>query len=350
MNLIPEFEARARSKLPKNVYDYIAGGAGDESGLQRNSDFFKNITFINKILQSANQVDTSVKIFGQNWAHPIAIAPTAYQSMVHPRGECEMAEGAKLAGATFILSSLATKSSKEIAEASPKTRKWFQLYMCKDSGITRNVVAGAEESGFEAVVMTVDFPVAGVRYRDKNNQFVVPPEFPLANYLGRSNQAISLSEFTDQQLKRDLNWKDVEWLRKQTTLPILLKGVLNPQDASECEKSGVDGIVVSNHGGRQIDSLAPPAKMLPRIRESVTKNYPVLVDGGIRSGSDIVKCLALGANAVLLGRPAVWALASDGKEGIVKLFDCLLHELNVAMAVLGANQISDLDDSFLVVN
>lgn len=347
-NCIGEFEEEAKAKLDLGVYNYIEGGAGDESGMIRNRSDLEAIQFVSRVLRGVDKrdVNLSIDLLRKKSKSPILIAPMGYQSMVHPNGEIEMAQAAKLTETIMVVPTLATQGIGDIAHRS-SADLWFQLYFMKDQGLTQRLVEQAVKVGCKALVVTVDVPCRGARYRDRNSGFQISKEYLPKNFLPTSLLSDGIKTDYRQDIaslvKGSLSWADVEWLRHVSNIPIVLKGILNPEDAKIAVENEIPAIVVSNHGGRQFDALVSPVAAIPRIRDAVKTDLEILVDSGLRSGSDILRVLCLGANGVMIGRPALWALASGGAEGVVKLLNELEEEIKIGMTILGAKMISDLN-------
>jgi 4-hydroxymandelate oxidase len=296
---VDDFEAPARERLPADVYDYIAGGAGDEWTLRQNRAAFDRWILRPRMLRGirSEDLDLTTELFGTRVSMPVLIAPWAYQSGCHPDGEAATARAAERAGTVMVVSTTTEAFLEDVAAASAGP-KWWQLYMFTDRGYTAGVLGRATASGFGAIVLTVDFQDNGLRHRDTRSGFVMP---------------IGLST-SELQYDPAISWDDLPWIREQAPgLPLLLKGILTDEDATLAVEAGVDGIVVSNHGGRQLDGVAAGITALPEVVEAVAGRIPVLIDGGVRRGTDIVKAMALGASAVLVGRPTAWGLA--GRRG-----------------------------------
>src|SRR5581483_7514042 len=303
---IGDFEERAHELLDAGPYGYYAGGAGDELTLVRNVEAWRRIEIRPRVLVDVSDRDPSTTVLGRVRPHPVIVAPTAVHRLAHPEGEEASARGAADARAIFCLSSLATASPPAIAAAAPDGERWFQLYVFRDRGLSRELIAQATEHGYEAVVITVDLPVLGIRERDVRAQYVIPEDIaalsPAAKDRGRPLSMLQIGELIDPSL----TWADLEEFASQCDLPVLVKGVLTPEDARLAVEHGVAGVVVSNHGGRQLDTVPAGADALPGIAEAVGDRVDVLVDGGIRRGTDVLKALALGARAVMVGRPVIW--------------------------------------------
>jgi len=316
---VDDYEPVARARLPADVYDYYAGGAGNEWTLAENRRAYEDLTLRPRVLRAVGKTDTSSTVLGTPVSAPILVAPWAYQRMAHPEGEVATARAAASAGTIMVVSTTALDLLEDVAAATDAP-KWWQLYLFDDRGASEAMLARVVSSGYRAICLTVDLPVVGLRHRDTRHGFVMP---------------IGLEE---DELTYDPNvtWDDLAWVRERTPgLPLLVKGILTAEDAVLARDAGVDGIVVSNHGGRQLDSSPATITVLPEILEAVGNAVPVLVDGGIRSGADALKALALGAQAVLVGRPCAWGLAAAGEEGVADVLRILVEELRNAMALTG---------------
>lgn len=328
--------------LGEGAHGYFAGGAGDEITLRDNEASWSRIALLPRMLVDVGERDPSVTLLGRDLPHPIVVAPMAYQKHAHPDGELAMAEAAAATDTTFVLSSQTTTSIPDVAAATPDSRRWFQLYVFRDRKISLDLVAQARENGIEALVITVDFPVAGWRERDKRSGFHV--EHPVA--INPGGEPMTTEELFAQH-DPTLTWDGIAEFSDAAQMPVLLKGILRPDDAARAVDAGVAGIVVSNHGGRQLDTVLSGADALPPIVETVDGRIDVLVDGGIRRGWDVAKALALGADAVLVGRPLLWGLARHGRAGVEAVLRQLLAELDGSLALLGCPVARDLDASFV---
>ncbi|MBV9490860.1 MAG: alpha-hydroxy-acid oxidizing protein [Verrucomicrobia bacterium] len=329
-----EFEPEARERLPCAVYEYVAGGAGDEHSIRANEESYQRIFLRPRVLRSVVRVDLGQELFGRPLPVPVLLAPAAYQRLIHPEGELGSVRGASRHGVPFVLSSNGTVAIEELT-AVPGARCWFQIYIQGDRGFTRESIARVEAAGCEAVCVTVDTPVLGLRPRQLRAGFRIPADVPLPH-------AARLREASDPGRHSAVTWRDVDWLRSVVKGKLLLKGVLHPADAELAVRAGVDGILVSNHGGRNLDTIVPSIEALPPIVEQVGGRVPVLVDGGIRRGTDALKALARGANAILIGRPYLYALAVAGEAGVDRCLWLLIEELRLAMALVGAARLADL--------
>jgi 4-hydroxymandelate oxidase len=331
---LTEFEPEARRRLPHAVYEYVAGGAADEHSIRANETSYQNISLRPHVLRASGPADLDQVLFGKTLPAPILLAPAAYQRLIHPEGELAAVQGAIRHGVPFVLSSNGTVSIEEIT-AVPGARCWFQLYVQGDREFTRNSIARVEAAGIEAVCVTVDTPVLGVRPRQIKAGFSIPANVPLPH-------ANRLRAASDPGLHSALTWRDLDWLRSVVKSKLLLKGILHPADAELAIRAGVDGIVVSNHGGRNLDTVIPTIEALPEITQQVAGRVPLLVDGGIRRGTDALKALLRGADAVLIGRPYLYALAVAGADGVARCLSLLIEELRLAMALVGATSLRDL--------
>jgi 4-hydroxymandelate oxidase len=350
---VSDFEALARLRIPRMAHEYISGGAADEITLRWNRESFDRIRLRPKILVDVSNLDTRVNLFGQELPFPILLAPTAYHRLVHPEGEIATVKGAALAGATLIASMLATTTIEEMAKASTRPL-WFQTYILKDRGFTRDLTQRAESAGCKAICVTVDSPVVGVRNRDQRAHFALPPEMERANLKGLMRPGGNLrpqeGDIYTPILDASMTWKEIDWLRSFARVPVLLKGVLNPDDAEQAVKAGVSGIIVSNHGARNLDTVPPTIDILPEVTARVAGRIPVLMDSGVRRGTDVLKALALGATAVLIGRPYLYGLGVAGPEGVRRVVNILQTEFRVAMALAGRPSLLTIDRSVLWPN
>ena len=322
---VDDYEPAARELLPLDVFDYFAGGAGNEWTLSENRRAFDRWVIRPRMLTGAYPPDPSTEILGTRVAFPLLISPWAYQRMAHPDGELATARAAARAGTIMAVSTTAMDLLEEVAAASEFT-KWWQLYVFTDRGLTEGVLHRVHAAGYGAVCFTVDFPVGGLRHRDTRSGFDMPMGLPE----------------DDQVYDPAITWDDLAWIREAAPVPLLVKGLMTAEDARLAVEAGVDAIVVSNHGGRQLDSVHAPITVLPEIVEAVEGRVPVLVDGGFRRGTDVFKAIALGAAAVLVGRPACWGLAAAGEDGVVDVLRILRTELENTMVLAGTRSIGDI--------
>jgi 4-hydroxymandelate oxidase len=341
---VMDFEPRAREHMSKNAWEYISGGAGDEISLKWNREAWDRIRLRPRVLVDVSKLDTKTRLFGQDLAYPILLAPAAYHKLVHPEGEVETARGATAGNATMVVSSFSNTPIEEIARAA-KEPLWFQLYVQPDRGFTRSMVERAQAAGCRALCVTVDTPLAGARNREERAGFALPPGLELPHLKGLTNLAHPPreGEIFSAILDPTLTWKDIEWLRSFARVPVLLKGVLNADDADQAARLGVSGIIVSNHGARNLDTVPATIDALPSVVEKVAGRMPVLVDGGIRRGTDVLKALASGASAVLIGRPYLYALGVAGAAGVTRSLSILRREFEIAMALTGRRSVAEID-------
>lgn len=343
-----EVEQLARATLPAATYDYFAGGAEDEVTVANNRAAFEALAFRPRVLVDVSHRETATTLLGSAASAPIVVAPMAFQRLAHPDGEAGMSRAAAAAGVPMTVSTFATLSLEEVRAAAPGPR-WFQLYVHQDRGITAELVRRAAAAGYQALVLTVDVPEIGRRERDERNGFRLAADLRVANFTPEHGTPITtdgegsgLARFIHGMRDASLSWKDLAWLRGLSPMPLLVKGILRADDARRALDHGVAGVVVSNHGGRQLDGALASLTALPAVAEAVDNRALVMMDGGVRRGTDIVKALALGAKAVMLGRPALWGLAAGGEAGAVRVLELLRQELSRAMALVGAATLSDL--------
>jgi 4-hydroxymandelate oxidase len=368
---LADFEPLAKKRMTHMAYEYIAGGAGDEITLRDNQAAFDRIRLHPRVLVDVSHLDTKLTLFGQALEFPILLAPTAYHRIVHPEGEIATVRGAAAAGATAVISSFATTSIEDVAKAakeaagtgnrdrqpgqapsagSGQAALWFQLYVNKDRGFTRDLVQRAEAAGCRALCVTVDSPTTGLRHRETRARFALPPGLERSNLKGLVTGAGGATRpdgsIYNVVLDPTLTWKDIEWLRGLTKVPVLIKGVLGPDVAARGAAAGV-GIIVSNHGARNLDGVPATIDALPRIADAVDGRVPILMDGGVRRGNDVLKALASGASAVLIGRPYLFGLAVQGADGVAKVVQILRREFEMSMALMGRRSLKEIDRSAL---
>jgi len=342
---LPDFESLARARMDPAAFDYVAGGAWDEVTLHEAPEAWRRYRFVPRVLRGVNHVDLSGAFLGHAAALPVAVAPMAAQTLGHPGGEAEMARGAAAAGLPMCLSTSASTPLEDVARAAPEATRLYQLYLVGDLGYTRELVERAEAAGFRAILLTVDLPVLGYRDRDRRTGFALP-HMPMVDGAAAATDRDRYGGL-DRQREIGLDWSTVEAIKGWTSLPIVLKGILSPDDARLAVEAGVDGIDVSTHGARQLDRVVPTAAALGPIVDAVAGRCQVWVDGGIRRGLDVAVALALGADAVLIGRPFYWALAAGGAAGVERAAAILREELEIALTLLGVSSVGELDRSLL---
>ena len=323
--------------------DYFAGGAGDEVTLRENVAAWEHWRLRPRVLNDVREVRTGTKLLGKQVETPVLVAPVAYQRMAHPEAEAGMAVGAAAAGTVMCLSTLSTTRPAEVAAAAPEGRHWFQLYAFKDAGVTRALMDEAIDAGFEAILVTADAPPGGNRERDRRNRFTLPRELGTPSLTAATGGGEELTiEQTFALMNHALTWADVEALASECSVPVFVKGLLTAEDAELALAHGAAGVVVSNHGGRQLDRALATADALPEVAEALDGRGTLLVDGGVRRGIDVATALALGADAVLVGRPALWGLAAGGGEGVARVLGLLRQELELALGLLGCTSPAEL--------
>lgn len=340
---VSDFERLAEEKLDPGVAGYFFGGAGDELTLRENVAAWSGWRLRPRVLAGLGEWSTRIELLGEDVSMPVLVAPVAYQGLVDPEGEAAMARAAAAAGTVMCLSTLATMRPRPVAEAAPGGRRWFQLYCFQEEGVTRALIAEAVDSGYEAIVVTVDAPRGGNRERDRRTGFKVPEELGVPGVeaaLG-SDRAVTIEE-TFELMEPALSWAYLADLASDCRVPVLVKGVLSAEDAALAVEHGAAGIVVSNHGGRQLDRCLATADALTEVVDAVEGRVPVLVDGGVRRGVDVAVALALGADAVLVGRPALWGLAAAGEEGARRVLELLREELELTLALCGCASPAEL--------
>jgi 4-hydroxymandelate oxidase len=350
-----QFEPLARRRLSQMAYDYVRSGGGDEITMRENRLAFERLRLAPRVLQDVSQLDTRVSLFGSQLDHPILLAPIAYHRLYHAEGELATARGASAAGAIFAISSFTTTAIDEIAR-NTRAPIWFQLYVQRDRAFTKDMVQRAVAAGCKAVCLTVDTPVLGCRYGQLS--FGLPSHMECVHLRGLDLKGPGFQSQTqghktqrggiyDPIFDPSFNWRDLEWLRTISGVPVLLKGVLSPEDGRRAIDYGADGIIVSNHGGRNLDLVPATIDALPRVVEAVAGRIPVLLDSGIRRGTDVLVALALGAKAVFVGRPYIYGLAISGAQGVERVVSILRSEFERAMALTGRRSIAEIDVSVL---
>ena len=339
---LAELETNARACIQEMAHEYLASGAADEITVRWNRERYDSIALRPRVLKDIPAADTRTTIAGREMPAPIFLSPVAYHGLLHPEAEIATARGAGTAGITMIVSTNSNTAIEEVAAAA-SAPLWFQLYVQSDREFTADLIRHVQAAGCEAIVVTVDTPTIGPRNRQTRGGFLLPPGLatPHLHDLNSGQRNLTASWRTV------LTWKDIEWLRSIATVPVFLKGILDDGDAELAVESGAEGIFVSNHGGRNLDTAPASIDALPRIAERIAGRIPIIVDGGIRRGTDIVKALALGANAVGIGRPYCYGLARAGSDGVAKVVAILREELEMAMLLLGIANVKDIDRSAL---
>ncbi len=346
---LEDYHTKAKGNLEASAYDYYASGAHDEGALHRNRQAFEAVRLYYRVLVDVSQRSMETSLLGRTLSMPLVVAPTAFHCLADPQGEVATARGAARAGTVMTLSTLSNRPMEEVG-AEAKAGFWFQLYCYRDRMATEALIHRAEAAGAEAIVLTVDAPLLGTRWADVRNSFRLPSGLGVVNMMAqgmadlpdRPGKHSGLASYFQDLIDSSLNWKDLAWLRSVTKLPLILKGIVRVDDARRAVEAGVDGLVVSNHGGRQLESSPSTLEVLPRIAAVVPSDFPILLDGGIRSGTDVLKALAAGAQAVMLGRPILWGLAAEGEDGVLGVLELLRRELDLAMALCGCADLSQI--------
>lgn len=345
---LAELEALAQTRVTQMAWDYYASGADDERCLQRNRDAFSEIALHYRVLVDVARRDLATAVLGHRIAMPVCVAPTAFHRLAHEDGELASVRGAGDAGTLFILSTLSNTRVEDVCAAASGP-VWFQLYVYKDRGATEALIRRVEAAGAKALVVTVDAPLLGRRERDVRNSFALPPHLGIENMYAEGFRPVravpndsGLAAYFVSLLDASMTWDALAWLRSVTKLPVLVKGIIRADDAVRAIEHGAAGIVVSNHGGRQLDASPATIEVLPRIADALAGRGEILVDGGVRRGADVIKALAFGARAVLVGRPILWGLAAHGREGVAAALGVLRRELDLAMALCGCARIADI--------
>jgi isopentenyl diphosphate isomerase/L-lactate dehydrogenase-like FMN-dependent dehydrogenase len=356
-----EWEERACAVLPARAYVYVAGGAGGEDTVRANRDAFRRWRIVPRFLRDVSRRDLTVELLGRRLPAPVLVAPVGVQSMLHPEAELAVARAARSLGVTMVLSTVSSTPLEAVAQTLGESPRWFQLYWPKDPALAASLVGRAEQAGYAAVVVTLDTYLYGWRERDLGQgwlpfahgqgiaNYVTDPAFRAALAAPpEQDPAAAARHFLAVVSHAGLTWDDLAWLRRQTRLPILLKGLLHADDARRAVDCGVEGIIVSNHGGRQVDGAVASLDALPAVAEAVGGRTAVMFDGGIRRGADVFKALALGARAVLLGRPYCWGLAVGGEEGVRAVLRNLLADVELTMGLAGCASCAEVRRDFLV--
>jgi len=348
---LEDYESLARQQLGEQAWAYFSGGAADEVTLSENRSSFDQIKLLPRILRDLRGGSTSTQVLGQKLDFPVMLAPIAYHQLASPQGELATVLGASAMKAGMIVSTRATVELEQIAQAA-QCPLWFQLYMQPDREFTKGLVQRIEAAGYQALVVTVDAPINGIRNRLQRSEFKMPPHIQTVNLRGMKPPDMRPREAGENvafgsHMDYAPTWQDVEWLLSLTKLPVFIKGVLSPADAQLAIEQGFSGIIVSNHGGRTLDTLPPTIQVLPQIAEVVQGRVPILLDGGVRRGTDVLKAIALGASAVLIGRPYIYGLAVAGATGVAHVLNILRAEFEVAMALTGCATVDQLDRSVI---
>lgn len=360
---LQEYAERAKEKIAKNAFDYYASGANDMITLAENKAAFARLKILPRMLRGAEHIDTTTKVLGDEISSPICVAPTAMQKMAHPDGELATARACASHNTLMTLSSWSTTSLEDVNDCAPDGLRWFQLYVYKDRKVSLDLIRRAERSGYKAIAVTVDTPILGRREPDLRNGFSLPSHLTMANFVALGGDHSSgtkkaggsgsgLASYVASLVDKQLTWEVISWLRSVTKLKIVVKGVLTAEDAATAAwKYGVDGIWVSNHGARQLDTAPATIEVLRPIAAAVEGSGSELyIDGGISRGTDVFKCLALGAKAVFIGRPVLWGLSVDGQEGVQHVIELLKSELALAMALSGCNRLSDINPEMITTS
>jgi isopentenyl diphosphate isomerase/L-lactate dehydrogenase-like FMN-dependent dehydrogenase len=351
-----DLQERARERVSAEAFGYVAGGAGAELTVRANLQAFERVQIVPRMLRDVSQRDLGCSVLGTAMPAPVLLAPVGVQSIVHPEAELAVGRAAAAQGLPFILSTASSHTMEDVAEAVGQAARWYQLYWPKDRDLAASFVARAAAGGYEAIVVTLDTWLLGWRPRDLQNGYLPFLKGEgVANYFSdpvfrsalertpEEDPGPAIGHWAYQFANPSVTWEDLAWLREQTELPIVLKGVLHDDDARRALDAGVDGLIVSNHGGRQVDGSIAALDALAAVRAAVGAEVPVLFDSGIRTGADVFKALALGADAVCLGRPYIWGLALDGQAGVEQVLRCLLAELDLTLALSGYTSIAQLD-------
>ena len=365
---ISDYRALAKARLPHFLFEYLDGGSYDEETLRRNVEDLRGVALRQRVLRDVSAIDLSTELFGKRWSLPVGLGPVGLSGLYARRGEVQAARAAAAANVPFALSTVSACSLREVAASGHVP--WYQLYFVKDRGFVRDMIAAATYAGCAALILTVDLAVPGSRYRDaraagaglrRMAQLMARPQWlwdvgvhgrphslgNLEPIVGKRAPLNDFQAWIHRNFDASVTWKDVEWVRDQWKGPLILKGILDPDDAREAVANGADGIVVSNHGGRQLDGVVSSARALPRVADAIAGRTPVLADGGVRSGLDVVRMLALGADFVLLGRAWAYALAAAGQSGVAHVLKLIDADMRVAMALTGVTKIAQIDEQIL---
>lgn len=348
-----DIERKAAEQISHNAHEYYVGGGADEITIAENKRAFQEISLLPRVLRDVSQRSLDISLIGQTFAMPIGIAPTAMQRLAHADGELATARAAAAMNVPMILSTTSTIALEDVARVKG-VPLWFQVYVYKDREATREIAQRAAQSGCKALVLTVDTPYLGKREREIKSGFHLPPNMELPNYRALGKTSVSqgkeesgLARHFTENIDPALTWKDVEWLRTVSGLPIVVKGILRSDDATMAAEHGAAGIIVSNHGGRQVDTALATIRALPAIAEAVENRLDIMLDGGVRRGTDVLKALALGAKAVFLGRPILWGLGYDGEQGVKRVLEILRDEFDLTMALCGCRNVAEITRDLL---
>ena len=348
LQTIADYEIQAKFHLPENTWHYLQGGAMDENSVLENLQQFKKLQLIPRLLNDLTQGSTEIEILGQKFPHPIFLAPIGHQQLFHPEGEAAAALASEVLGSNMILSTFTNTDMRHLKKENPL--KWFQLYWQGDREKSLALVRLAEQQNFKAIVITVDSPHTGIRDRERRVNFQLPEGMQHPH----TPTHIPLPELHEDQhpvfeglMKIAPKWADITFIIENTDLPVILKGVLHPLDAKKAVEIGVKGLIISNHGGRVLDTSISPLKALEKIKAVVPKDFPLLLDGGIRRGTDVFKALAMGASAVLIGRPAIYGLAVAGALGVAHVIKILKEEFEITMALMGTATVKEINKEYI---
>ena len=369
---IEDLRQLARRRLPRALFDFVDGGAQDEVTLRANQSDFQRLALLPRVLTDVSQRDLTVTVLGQELEQPLILAPTGMPGILWPHGALAAARAADEAGVGFCLSTVSTSTIEDVSKA-VRRPVWFQLYMMRDRGLAKAMIERAKAAGCAALVLTVDLALQGQRDRDVHNGLTFPlklrattllefalhpgwiwrfftgPKLTAANFVGtgRGNDMLTIAKFVNSQFDQSVTWKDLEWAKSLWGGPLALKGIVSPEDARLAADHGVDAVIVSNHGGRQLDGVRSAVSALPDIVDAVDGNTEVILDGGVRRGTDVIKALALGAKACMIGRPFLYGLACMGGAGVGRALEILRNELDIGLALMGRASVRDLDRSAL---
>ena len=370
---LAELRILASKRVPKAVFDYVDGGANDEISYKRSAEVFSNVQFNARVLRDVSKIDLTTRIVGQDSALPIIFAPTGYTRMMHYEGEPMVAKVCEENNLIYSLSTMGTTSSQEIADQVPGVRRWFQLYLWRDRNQSLQFIYGAKDAGFEGLILTVDTAIGGIKWRDIRNGLTVPPKIGLKTFFDMAlkpkwwanllttaplefatfrNFNKPLSEIAATVFDPAVTFADVKWLRSVWKGKLIIKGIQSVEDAKQLAKIGVDAIIISNHGGRQLDKSVVPLEILPQVRSAIGKKgkgTQIFIDGAVMSGADVLAAIALGADAVLIGRAYLYGAMAAGREGVQKVVDTLRFEMETAMKLMGARNVAELTPEFVTL-